>query len=153
MESETSRFESGAIDEQLARLRSDREAVAARLVRARWFAPGMGAVAAVFVASPAIPDGVGRNSVFVTCLAASIALLSVYHARTGVKLSRVGARAALIYAGALAAELVLLSVSYGLAGGGLVWWIAASAGAAFLLITWLVAMFIAAVGEHVSHGV
>lgn len=152
MASETPRFESDEQALRLEHLRTDRQNLATRLSEPRWLGPGLGLVAAAVVASPAVPDDTWRDTVLVTALAASIALLSRYHRTTGIKLSRVGARAAALYGGALGVSLVLLSVSYGLAAGGLPWWITASAVTAFVLVTWLARLFVAAVGDHMSHG-
>lgn len=154
MESKTQQFPSDdQTHKHLDILRSDRHDLAARLDGPRWLGPGLGVVVAAFVASPVVPDESWRNTVFLLALAASIALLASYRRATGIKLSRVGPRASLIYAVAAGLTLLLLSVSYGLAAGGLSWWVSASAVAAFLLVTWLVRLFISAARDHLHHGI
>lgn len=152
MASETPQSESDDYALRLEHLHRDRQNLATRLGGQRWLGPGLGLVAAVVVAGPAVPDETWRSIVLVTALVASIALLFRYRRTTGIKLSRVGARAAVIYVAGLGVSLVLLSVSYGLAASGLSWWITASAVTAFVLVTWLVRLWVAAVGDHMSHG-
>lgn len=152
MASETSQSESENHALGFEHLHRDRQTLAARLGRQRWVGPGLGLVAAVFVASPAGPDDTWRRAIFVAALLASIVLVDRYRRTTGIKLSRVGARATVIYVAALGVSLVLLSVSYGLAASGLSWWITASAVTAFVVVTWLVRLFVAAVADHLSHG-
>lgn len=137
---------------QLERLRSDRRTLAARLERPRWFAPGLGLVVAAVVAVPVVPDGPWRDAVLVAALAAGIALTSLYHRSTGIRTSRVGARAAVIYAWVVGVMLLLLSVSFGLAAEHLRGWIAATTVTAFVVVTWLVRAFVTATRERLSHG-
>lgn len=133
-------------------LHGDRDALAARLQGRRWLSVGLGLVAAAVVASPVLPEGPMRTSLLVAAMVAGVALPSRYHQVTGVQLSRVGARAALVYAAGLAVSMVLLSVSYGLASFGLVWWVAATAVLAFVLVTLLVDQFVSAAADHLRHG-
>ncbi len=133
-------------------LRADRARLAGRLRPPRWLAAGFGLVAAAFIATPAVPEGAWRNTALFTVLVAWVALSFAAHHTTGIKLSRVGPRASLVTAAGLVATLLLLSVSYGLAAGALHGWIAGCALVGFLLVTYLVGRFLAAVRGHLSHG-
>lgn len=152
MASNNSRFESAEHDKLLEDLRSDRQAMATRLSAPRWLAPGFGAVAAAYVATTAVPSDPWRDAILVAAFAATLVMLSAYRSTTGIKLSRIGARAIVILLGALGVTLFILSVSYGLVAGGLTWWVSASTLITFVVVAWFAKMFIAAAGEHVSHG-
>ncbi len=153
MESENSRFESQDHDQLLEDLRVDRQAMATQLSEPRWLAPGFGAVAAAYVATAAIPSDPWRDAVFVAAVAASLVMLSAYRRMTGIKLSRIGARAVIILLCAVGVALLMLSVSLGLAASGLTWWITASTLITFITVTWLAKRFIATASERVNRGI
>lgn len=152
MANDTHALQSEDHEQRLADLRADRQNLATKMGGPGWLAPGLGLVAAIVVAGPAAGDGQWRNIMLAGAMAAGIVLTSSFHSRTGIKPSRVGMRAAGIYAGALGLTLVLLSVSFGLAAGGMNWWIAVTALVALVLVTWLVQLFVAATRDHLSHG-
>ncbi len=153
MASNHSQFESDDRDRLIEDLHSDRQRMAARLSAPRWVAPGFGLVAAAYVTTAAMPSDTWRDGVFVAAVAASLVMLSVYRSTTGIKLSRLGARAVVILLCAVGVTLLMLSVSYGLAAGGLTWWITASTLITFVAVTWFAKMFTAAASKHVSHGI
>ncbi len=86
-------------------------------------------------------------------LAATLVMLYAYRRTTGIKLSRLGVRAVVIFLCATGATLFMLSVSYGLAASSLTWWVAAPTLITFVVVTWFAKMFISAAGERVSNGV
>lgn len=153
MASNSSSFESVDHDQLLEELRSDRQAMATRLSGPRWLASGFGVMAAAYVATAAMPSAAWRDAVFVAAVAATLLMLSAYRRTTGIKLSRIGARAVVILLCATGVTLLMLSVSYGLAASGLNWWVAASTLVTFIAVTWFAKLFIAAASKHVRHGV
>lgn len=148
---------SGGTDEalhasqQLDDLQADRANLAERWRTPPWLAPGFGLVAAAYVSIPAFANNQARNAVFIAALVASIALVSGYRRVTGIKLTRVGARARTVSALPVIASLILLSVSYGLAAASLHWWITLTALTGFLLVSRLAAMFTAAARDRLRH--
>lgn len=140
-------------DQLLDALRSDRLAMARRLTGPAWLAPGFGLVAAAYVATAAIPSDPWRDAVFIAAVVASVAMLTAYRKTTGVKLSRLGARATVILLSAMGVALVMLSVSYGLMASPFAGWVAASILMTFLAVTWLARLFIRAASERVNRGV
>lgn len=153
MASDNSSFESRDHDQMLEELRSDRKAMATRLSGPRWLAPGFGVVAALYVATAVMPTESWRDAVFIAAVAGSIAMLSAYRMKTGIKLSRLGGRAILTLFCAAVVTFFMLSVTYGLAASPFIWWTPASILFTFIAVTWLVKMFIRAVSERVNHGV
>ncbi len=134
-------------------LQDDRIELAKRLGRPVWLSPGFGAVAAAYVASPAIPDGTWRDLVLPGAVVATVALLTAYQRTTGIKLSSVGWRAGWYFGGAVAFSLTMLSVSFGLDASGFAWWIAAPVAATFVVVAWLVGLLVAAARDHISRGI
>lgn len=153
MASDTERLDTDEHQRRLATLRADRRALAARLGNPRWLHRGFGTLAAAFVASPAIPDGVWRTIVLLAVLTASLSLLSAYRRTTGARLSRLGPSAATYFAAVCAVSLVMVSVSFGLTAGGLSWWITASAAITALIVERLVRRFVHAAHDHLDHGI
>jgi hypothetical protein len=132
-------------------LHADREALAAGIVEPRWHLAALGAVAGAWVAQAATTTpGADYEAPTSTWLAlvAVFALMVLIRHRTGIRFRRVGARAALLVVGILAACLALFSISLGLVAQGLGWAVALTALAAFGLVTWLAGLaFRAAVAE------
>lgn len=80
-------------------------------------------------------------------------MLTAYRKTTGVKLSRLGARATVILLCAVGVSLLMLSVSYGLIASPFTWWVSVSILVTFLAVTWLAKLFIRAASERVNHGI
>ncbi|OUE25924.1 hypothetical protein [Clavibacter michiganensis] len=137
-------------------LRTDREALAARIPEPRWHLAGFGAVALAWVAQAAtLSPGADYEPPTTSWVAvvAAVVLLVLIRGRTGIRFRRVGARAALLVAAAVVACLVLFSISLGLVAQGLGWAVAITAIAAFLLVTRLSTLaFRAAVREIARRG-
>lgn len=115
-------------------LAADRDALAGRIVAPGWLYPAFGVIAALYVASPAIDPESVRNVVVGLAIAFTVILSFGYQRISGVRMSRVGARGAVILGVLLCATLVLLSVSFGLASFDLQWWIMVPAAASFGLV-------------------
>lgn len=118
-------------------LETDRAGLAQRLKKPRWLAPALGALSAIFVATPALPDSFDRGSVATSLVLTGILLTIAYQWVTGVRLLRFRAFELLLFAGAILATLFFFSVSLGLAASGVPWWIIASAMASFAVATGL----------------
>lgn len=80
-------------------------------------------------------------------------MLTAYRKTTGIKLSRLGARATVMLLCAVGVSLLMLSVSYGLVASAFTWWVTATILVTFLAVTWLAKLFIRTASEHVNHGI
>lgn len=111
-------------------LAGDRAALAGRLRAPGWLYPALGALAAVYVASPAIPADGPRRTLVLIAAVTTILLSIAYQRISGVKLGRTGVLGVVIVAAGVATVLLFLSVSYGLALLS-PWWVIAPAAVAF----------------------
>lgn len=127
--------------------------MATRLSGPAWLAPGFGLVAATYVATAVIASDPWRDAVFIAAVAATFAMLTAYRKTTGIKLSRLGARATVIPLCAVGVSLLMLSVSYGLVASPFTWWVSVPILVTFLAVTWLAKLLIRAASERVSHGI
>ena len=133
----------------LRNLESDRAGLVERLRAPKWFAPALGALAAVYIASPALPEALNRGFVGTPVIVVGILLVLGYQRSTGIKLLRFRVFELVLFAGAVATTLLFFSVSLGLAAGGLHGWIAASAVVGFLAVTALAALGASSMRERV----
>jgi hypothetical protein len=133
----------------LGDLETDRAELAQRLRKARWFAPTLGALAAIYVATPALPDTINRGFVGTSLVILGVIVTTGYQRATGVKLLRFRAFELLLFAAALLATLFFFSVSLGLAASGLPWWIVASVVASFAVATGLAHLVAASMQRRV----
>jgi hypothetical protein len=133
----------------LGDLETDRAELAQRLRKARWFAPTLGALAAIYVATPALPDTINRGFVGTSLVILGVIVTTGYQRATGVKLLRFRAFELLLFAAALLATLFFFSVSLGLAASGLPWWIVASVAASFAVATGLAHLVAASMQRRV----
>jgi len=125
----SSQNEPGSAAALLADVDNDRSALIGRMDAPQWVAPTFGAIAALCVASPVAGDN--RSGHLSLLIIVGVLVVYLYHRATGVKLSRIGGTAWLIYAATLIFCLILLSVSLGLVSFALYWWVAAPIAAAF----------------------
>lgn len=117
----------------LGDLAADRATLAGRMAAPAWLYPAFGALAAAYVASPAITSTTASRVVVGLAMASTILLVAAYQRLSGVRASRVGAPARLTLVMNVVALLVLLSVSLGLASFDLRWWIALPSAASLAL--------------------
>lgn len=119
----------------LEALEADRASIAARVASPGWYLTGISALVAVFVAGPAL--GGDRSGLFAMLALGPIVLAVVRDRRRRVRPPKVGGVAWGWVLLLLAVVLLLLSVSFGLAAGGLAPWVAlpalAAAGATFMV--------------------
>lgn len=121
----------------LGSLKSDRAGLTERLREPKWLAPGLGALAAIYISTPALPESFNRGFVLTSLVMMSIFLVFGYQRVTGIKLHGFRIREGALFALALVTTLFLFSVSLGLAASGYPWWILASVIAGFLAVTGL----------------
>ncbi|QHC58659.1 hypothetical protein [Rathayibacter sp. VKM Ac-2760] len=152
MENDRASDASSALDS----LRSDREALVARISAPRRHLAGFGVLALLWVAqAAALSPGADYEPPTTSWLvvAAAVVLVVLLRRATGIRLRRVGVEAMLLVGAALASCLLLFSVSLGLVAQGLGWAVAITAIAAFLLVTWLSTLgFRAAVRQIARRG-
>lgn len=132
-------------------LQSDRQRLAEHVRAPKWLAPGFGLIAFTYVSTPAFPGERPGNFVLVVALVASILLTGSLQRATGIKISAFGAREYAVYAASVLGVLGLFSVSLGLAAAGLQGWVAATAFAAFALVTWLASVIYSSMRERLRH--
>lgn len=142
----TARQEAAAL---LSNLESDRSGLADRLRKPTWLAPALGLLAAIYIASPGLPETFARGGVLTPLVILSILVMLGYQRMTGVKLLRFRLFEGVMFAIAVLATLFFFSVSLGLAAGGLHWWILASAAAGFLTVTGLAQLGASSMRERV----
>jgi len=132
-------------------LESDRAGLAQRLREPRWFAPALGAIAAFYISTPALPEAFDRGYVLTSLIITSILLALAYQRVTGIKLLRFRVREGALFAMAIVVTLFFFSVSLGLAAGEVPWWIIASAVVGFLSVTGLTLLGAASMRERVRN--
>jgi hypothetical protein len=130
-------------------LQADRAQLANRMHTPSWFAPSFGFIAGAYVAAPALPGERVSDVVLVVAILAAVVLSSAFYRVTGIRISRYGAREWVLFAAALVGTLMLFSVALGLVAGGLHWWVALPALAAFALVTWLVRVIASSMRERI----
>lgn len=135
----------------LGSLKSDRSDLVRRLREPKWFAPALGALAAIFISTPALPESFNRGFVLTSLVMMSIFLVLGYQWATGIKLLGIRLREVALFAVAIAATLFFFSVSLGLAASGLPWWIIASVIAGFLATTGLALLVASSMRGRVSN--
>ncbi len=135
----------------LSSLESDRACLAKRLREPRWFAPGLGALAALFISTPALPESFNRGFVLTSLVMMSIFLVLGYQRVTGIKLLGFRLCEGALFALAIVTTLFCFSVSLGLAAGGFPWWIMASVIAGFLAATGLALLGASSMRGRVSN--
>lgn len=113
---------------------ADRVALARRMAAPWWLYPAFGVITALYVASPAIESDANRRVVVQLAMVSTIFLLFGYQRLSGVRVSRVGLRGAVILGVLVCATLALLSISFGLASFDMQWWIAIPAAVSFGLV-------------------
>jgi hypothetical protein len=118
-------------------LETDRATLADSLRQPAWFAPSLGILAAIYIATPALPEAVSRGFINISLVVAGILLLVGYRRTTGIKLLRFRPLETMIFAAAIVTTLFFFSISLGLAASGLPLWIIATATAGFLTATTL----------------
>lgn len=118
----------------LHELSADRAALADRLKAPGWLYALVAAIAAGYVATPAISSDDIRNAVVGLLIAAGILLLFIYQRLSGVRVSRTGKRGAGLLVSLVAATLFLLSTSYGLASLLSPWWVLVPVAVCFGLV-------------------
>jgi hypothetical protein len=145
----------GAPDQQsdvetlLENLESDRVGLVERLRQPTWLDPSLGALAAIYIATPALPKTFDHGFVVTTLIIVSILLVLGYERVTGVKLLRFHAFEGGVFAAAIIATLVFFSVSLGLEASGLPWWIIASTVVGFVVVTLLARLAASSMRERV----
>ena len=135
----------------LGSLKSDRAGLTEQLEEARWFAPGLGAMAAGFISTPALPESFNRGFVLTSLVIMSIFLLLGYQWVTGIKLLRFRLREGALFATAIVTTLILFSVSLGLAASGFPWWIMVPVIAGFVAATGLALLGASSMRGRVSN--
>ncbi|PQZ93693.1 hypothetical protein CQ018_08525 [Arthrobacter sp. MYb227] len=135
----------------LGSLNADRADLAKRLREPKWFAPGLGAIAAIFISSPAWAESFNRGFVLTSLVTLSIFIVLGYQRVTGVKLLGFRFREGALFAVAIVATLFLYSVSLGLAASGFRWWIMAPVIVGFLAATSLARLVASSMRGRVSH--
>lgn len=132
-------------------LQSDRTGLAGRFREPTWFAPVLGAIAALFIASPAMPEFLGQGPMLTSLTVMGILLVVAHQRATGIKPSGFQFREGALFAAALIATLFFFSVSLGLAVSGLPWWIPAPTIVGFLTVAGLGRLGISAVSGRVNN--
>lgn len=135
---------SGILDE----LQADRDRLVQRFRAPKWLAPGFGLIAAAYVSTPALPGERTNNFVLIAALVIGILLIGNTYRATGIKISRFGVLEWVALAASVLGSLVLFSLSLGLAASGLYWWIAAPAGAAFVMVLLLASVIFSSMRER-----
>ena len=135
----------------LGSLKSDRAGLTERLKEARWFAPGLGAIAAIFISTPALLESLNRGFVLTSIVMMSVFLVLGYQRATGIRLRAFRLREGALFAIAILTTLVFFSVSLGLAASGFPWWIMAAAIAGFVAATGLVLLGASSMRVRVSN--
>jgi hypothetical protein len=135
----------------LGSLKFDRAGLTERLRETRWFAPGLGAIAAIFISTPALPESLNRGLVLTSLVMMSIFLVLGYQWVTGIKLLGFHLREGALFAIAIVATLFFFSVSLGLAASGFLWWIMAPVIAGFVAATGLALLGASSMRGRVSN--
>jgi hypothetical protein len=125
---------SGGAPELLHDLDADRATLAGRMAATWWFYPAFGVITALYVATPAIEPEANRHVVTGIAIASAVVLPSAYQRVSGVKVSRVGVRGAVILGALMCATLALLSTSFGLAAADAQRWIVIPGAVGFGLV-------------------
>ena len=134
----------------LGSLESDRAGLTERLRETRWFAPGLGAIAAIFISTPALPESFNRGFVLTSLVMMSIFLMLGYQRVTGIKLLGFRLREGALFAIAIVTTLFFFSVSLGLAASGFPWWIMLPVIAGFVAATGLALLAASSMRGRVS---
>ncbi|TFD52168.1 hypothetical protein E3T55_06805 [Cryobacterium frigoriphilum] len=133
----------------LGDLESDRAGLIERLNEPKWFAPTYGALAAIFISTPALPETFNRGFVLTSIVVTGVLLVLGYQWVTGIKLLRFRVLEGVLFGIAILTTLFFFSVSLGLAASGLPLWIVASAIAGFLAATGLALLGVSSMRERV----
>jgi hypothetical protein len=107
----------------LGELQADRVALADRLAAPAWFYPAFAGLTALYVGTPALPDGQVGTVVTALPVAAAATLALAYPRISGVRSSRIGVIGWCVLIGLLVGVLGLLSVSYGVVASLSAWWV------------------------------
>ena len=135
----------------LGSLKADRAGLTERLKKTMWFAPGFGAIAAIFISTPALPESFNRGFVLTSLVMMSIFLMLGYQRVTGIKLLGFRLREGALFAIAIVITLFFFSVSLGLAASGFPWWIMAPVIAGFVAATGLALLGASSMRGRVSN--
>lgn len=118
----------------LDELQADRVALADRVSVPAWFYPTFALLAALYVGTPALPDGQMRSIVTSVLLAAAVVSALLYPRLSGVRVSGVGASGWCLLLALLVGMIVLLSVSFGLTASLSAWWVLVPQAICFVLV-------------------
>ena len=135
----------------LGSLKSDRAGLTERLREPRWFAPGLGVMAAGFISTPALPESFNRGFVLTSLVLMSIFLVLGFQRVTGIKLLGFRLREGALLAIAIGTTLFFFSVSLGLAASGFPWWVVAPVIAGFVAATGLALLGASSMRGRVSN--
>jgi len=131
-------------------VQGDRTRLTQRVRTPKWVGPGFGFIAALYVATPAVPGNWAGSFVLAMALVAVIVMVHLSHRATGVRFSRLGLQAWAAFAAATLGTLALFSVALGFAATNLHWLIIAPACAAFGLSSWLAKVFFSSMRQGLA---
>ncbi|OZC94913.1 hypothetical protein CH275_28625 [Rhodococcus sp. 06-235-1A] len=120
--------------ELLGALHADRVALADRLVAPSWLYPAFAASTALYVGTPALPDGKVSAALAALPVVVAITLTLLYPRISGVRPAAVGSTGWGVLVGLLVSVLGLLSVSYGVVASLSAWWVLLPQAMCFVIV-------------------
>ena len=123
-----------AVRDLLGALHADRVSLADRLAAPSWFYPVFAALAALYVGTPALPDGNVSAAFGALPVAAAVTLALLYPRISGVRPAAVGMMGWAVLIGLLVSVIGLLSVSYGVVASLTAWCVLLPQAVCFVIV-------------------
>jgi len=136
----------------LGALHADRVSLADRLAAPFWFYPAFAALTALYVGTPALPDGNVSAAFAAVPVAAAATLALLYPRISGVRPAAVGLMGWSVLVGLLVGVLGLLSMSYGMVASLSAWWVLLPQAVCFAIVLFGGRLFDSVYRTHLHAG-